>query len=178
MPVPEITLPHDDFIRELTQSQTALRGFCQASLGCVEDAKDALQRTNVVLLKKASTWDPSTPFLKWAITVARYEVLATIRDRQRERLVFDPDLIELMSEEAGPETEHFEARRDALQGCLAKLRKEHVDILSSHYSLGCSVREIATAKDMGLSAVKVLMLRLRQTLASCIELQMAREPGV
>jgi RNA polymerase sigma-70 factor (ECF subfamily) len=167
--------PEDAFIRELTLSQSVLRGFCQSSLGNDEDAKEALQRTNVVLWKKSASWDPATPFLRWAVTVAKFVVLGMVRDRQRERLLFEADVEELMLEEAVEEMEGFDPRKDALRTCLSKLKAAHQTILSEHYVAGRSVKEIASAYQMGVSAVKVLMLRLRHILGDCIEQQVAIE---
>ena len=42
----------DAFVTALTANQSALRGYCQVALGHVDEAKEALQRTNVVLWKK------------------------------------------------------------------------------------------------------------------------------
>jgi DNA-directed RNA polymerase specialized sigma24 family protein len=77
-PAPHI--PSEAFIRALTESQSALRGYCQASLGHGEEAKEALQRTSIVLWRKCNDWDCKTEFLRWAISVAKYEVLGVIRD--------------------------------------------------------------------------------------------------
>ncbi|MEY2599548.1 MAG: hypothetical protein RLZZ142_1807 [Verrucomicrobiota bacterium] len=171
MDTPPPASAQESFIRELTLNQSVLRGICQSALGNPEDAQEALQRTNVVLWKKSGDWDPGTPFVRWAVTVARYVVLGMIRDRQRERLVFESDVEEVMLEEAAEEVEGFEERREALRRCLARLREAHREILSAHYVRGCSVREVAEARNMGVSAVKVLMLRLRQTLGECIQRQ-------
>ncbi len=90
-----VPCPQNDlFIRELTNCQAVLCGYCRAALGGPsEDAKDAWQRTNVTLWRKAAEWRPETDFLPWALAVARFEVLATVRDRQRELLAFDSDVI-------------------------------------------------------------------------------------
>lgn len=171
--------PDSEFICALTKHQTALRGFCQAALGREDDAMEALQRTNLVLWKKAASWDPTTSFLRWATAVARFEVLALIRDRQRfsERMVFDSELVELMAEEGGDDVEAFESRQRALALCWAELLPKHREVLAAHYASGCSMREIAESRQMGVSAVKVMMLRLRQGLASCIGQKLASEVG-
>ncbi len=95
-------IPSEAFILALTASQTALRGYCQASLGHGEEAKEALQRTSIVLWKKCENWNPETDFLRWAISVAKFEVLGVIRDRKRDkkRIVFATDVVELMVDEA------------------------------------------------------------------------------
>ena len=70
------------FISALTSLQSRLRGYCQAALGHGEEAAEALQRTNITLWKKSEEWDPEQDFSRWAISIARFEVLSD-PDRQR-----------------------------------------------------------------------------------------------
>jgi RNA polymerase sigma-70 factor (ECF subfamily) len=175
MPSSEQTPPPDAFIRALSECQSALRGYCQAALGHGEAAKEAWQRTNVVLWRKAGDWNMETPFLRWALTVARFEVLATVRDLARERLVFDSDVVEALAETAAVEAVHHDERSEALAHCLEKLRPDHRVLLSKHYVLGHAQAEIAAAHGLTVGALKVTLLRLRRGLADCIERQMARE---
>ncbi len=168
--------PADEaFVRALTECQTALRGYCAAALGHGEEAKDAWQRTNLVLWRKASEWKRETKFLRWALAVARFEVLAVIRDRQRERLIFADDVAELMAEAAAAQAETHDSRRDALTRCIEKLQQRHREVLTAHYTLGQGLADIARTQGMGLSAVKVLLLRVRRALAGCIERQLITE---
>lgn len=98
MPTPPNNQPDESFIRALTEVQSALRGYCHASLGQSDEAKEAVQRTNITLWRKCGHWNPDTSFLPWAISVAKFEVLGVIRDRQRlqSRFVFDPDVVEIV----------------------------------------------------------------------------------
>lgn len=157
------------FVQALTAAQAALRAYCEASLGLSEEAKDAWQKTNVVLWQKRDEWDPNSRFLSWALSVARYEVLGVIRDRQRERLVFDDDVAQMMADASLPHAESYDFRRDALYQCLGRLPHGQRDLLTLHYVFGHKQAAIAEAHGMGLSAVKVLLLRIRRTLAKCIE---------
>ena len=75
--------PSESFIRALTEAQSALRGYCNASLGSGDEAKEAVQRANITLWRKCGDWDPATEFMPWAVTVAKFEVLGVLRDRQR-----------------------------------------------------------------------------------------------
>lgn len=163
-----------EFLQALTEAQPALRAFCEASLGHCEDAKDAWQQTNVVLWQKCAAWDPTTRFLSWALAVARYEVLAVIRDRQRDRLVFDDDIARQMADAAVVEVSSYDARREALGHCTAGLAPQHRDLLTAHYVLGRRQDEIAAASGMSVSALRVKLMRLRRSLAACIEERLAR----
>ena len=166
--------PSPAFLQALTEAQPALRAFCEASLGHCEDAKDAWQQANVVLWQKCAAWDPNTRFLSWALAVARYEVLAVIRDRQRERLVFDDDVARQMADAAVVELDRYDARREALGRCTAGLPAQHRDLLTAHYVLGRRQDEIAATTGMSLSALRVKLMRLRRALAACIEERLAR----
>ena len=160
--------PGDIFIQQLTEHQPALQGYVLASLRDPHESKDVLQRTNMVLWRKAHAWDPTTKFLPWAFAVARFEVLAFIRDRQRDRHVFDPDVVELMSETSEVVLEHQTERHDALQMCLGRLKDKDRKLLSAHYVAGETLREIAEAAGRKAGAVRIQVMRLRQALAECI----------
>jgi RNA polymerase sigma-70 factor (ECF subfamily) len=163
--------PSEAFIRALTESQSAIRGYCQASLGHGDEAKEALQRTSITLWRKCGDWDPDTDFMRWAISVAKFEVLGVVRDRNRQqaRFVFDPDVVELMSDEA---KHTVSPKAEALELCLAKLSESNREALAAHYVHGHSIQEISESCGKGASAVKVMLLRLRGKLRECIENRM------
>jgi RNA polymerase sigma-70 factor, ECF subfamily len=168
--------PSETFIRALTESQSVLRGYCQASLGHGEEAKEALQRTNIVLWRKCNDWDVETEFVRWAISVTKYEVLGVMRDRKRDqkRYVFDSAVVELLVDEASEKAEVTSDRAVALEACLELLSVQHRETLSAYYVHGRSIQDVATGLDKGISAIKVMMLRLRRKLGKCVEERLAR----
>ena len=172
-PAPHI--PSEAFVRALTESQTALRGYCQASLGHGEEAKEALQRTSIVLWKKCNHWNPDTEFLRWAISVAKFEVLGVIRDRQRDkkRIVFASDVVEVMVDEASEVVDVISDRATALEACLELLSDRNRETLSAYYVHGRSIQDVAATQGKGISALKVMLLRLRRKLGECVERRLA-----
>ena len=161
----------------MTNLQSRLRGYCQAALGHGEEAAEALQRTNITLWKKSSEWNPDQDFSRWAISVARYEVLGVVRDRQRtnRRYVFDSDVAEQMIDEASERAIPTPARQEALERCLSQVSQKNRELLSAYFVKGETLQEIATATGRGLSALKVAMMRLRGSLRRCIESQLGKE---
>jgi hypothetical protein len=91
-----------EFIGLLTEHQVDMQAFILSSLGDYSDTLDELQRTNIVLWKKASQFRAGAPFLPWALKVAKFEVLAFMRARRRDRQVFCPEVVEV-GEVFGPE---------------------------------------------------------------------------
>jgi len=99
-------------------------------------------------------------------------VLSHIRDQMRDRLIFDEDVVLAMADETETAAAKFEDRREALGTCLQKLKLDQRDLLQEHYIAGHSVRELSVAKGRSESAVKMILLRLRQQLSACINLQL------
>ena len=66
----------EEFILELTEVQQRLFGFLFKRLADREQAREVLQRTNLVLCRKADNYELGTNFKAWAMTVANYEVMA------------------------------------------------------------------------------------------------------
>lgn len=169
-------VPREAFVTALTKHQSALRGYCQAALGHGEAAKEALQRTNIVLWKKCSNWDPDTPFLPWATAVARFEVKGVFRDRKRERrrLLFDSDVAEQMMDNAVEAVLPMPERLEALEVCLEKVSPKNRNVLAAFYSEGKTIPEISDEEGRGQSAIKVMLMRVRRSLGQCIELHLAK----
>jgi RNA polymerase sigma-70 factor (ECF subfamily) len=159
------------FIAALTRHQPALAAFCHAQLVNPQDAQEALQTTCVKLWDKAAEWDPRTEFLPWAFAVARFTILSHIRDRMRDRLIFDEDVVAAMAEDTETVAAELEERRQALGNCLEKLPAEQREILQAHYLTGRTVREIAEATQRSESGIKMILLRLREQLSDCIQRQ-------
>ena len=170
--------PRDEtrFIEALTRHQPALEAFCHAQLANREDAREAMQATCVKLWEKSTDWNPNTEFLPWAFTVARFTILSHYRDQQRDRLVFDEDVVQAMADEIDEAAAAFENRREALSECIKKLGHRQRRLLHDHYTASQSLREIAQATGKSLSAVKMTLLRVRQQLSACIERKIRTNP--
>lgn len=164
------------FIAALTRHQPALEAFCHAQLALRQDAQEALQATCVKLWEKSADWNPETEFLPWAFAVARFTILSQVRDKMRDRLVFDEDVMLAMATETETAASQFEDRREALGNCLRKLKPDQRDLLQGHYLAGRTVRELSSTTGLSESAVKMILLRLREQLGDCIERQLRLSP--
>ena len=83
-----------------------------------------------------------------------------------------------MIDEADEATTSGDHRNKALETCLGNLSTMNRELLSAYYAQGSSLQEIASSSNRGLSAIKVMLLRLRRRLGECIEGQLAKgEPA-
>ena len=167
--------PTEAFVRSLTDAQQRLFGYIVSLLGDRDRAADVLQECNLVLWRKAAEFREGADFIPWAFAIARYQVLAHLRDRKRDRLeLMDPELADLLSDEAEAQAEHFDDLQKALQTCVAKLPDHSRDLLERRYFERLSIRALADETERGTSAIKVALLRIRRGLRSCIETEMRR----
>jgi RNA polymerase sigma-70 factor (ECF subfamily) len=162
-----------EFVALLTEAQSALYGCIHAMMAGSADATDVLQETNRVLWEKRAEYDPSRPFLPWAYAVARFEVLAQRKRRQRDRLVFDGELLDRIAGEYAEQCHDGDLK--ALEKCLQKLPPEQRDMLRARYAGDESVNAIAARLGKAGNAVSALLYRLRGILADCITRELAHE---
>jgi len=71
--------------------QPALTAFLIASTPQFSDAEDLLQEVAVEVARRFDDYDPSRPFLPWAIWVAKIQIANFYRARQRRPVKFVGD---------------------------------------------------------------------------------------
>ena len=90
------------YVQQLTDGQNRLYAYILMLLPNHDDAADVLQETNLVLWRKSGEFVEGTEFGAWACRIAYYQVFARLRDAKRDRLVFDPQLLDQLGAEAEP----------------------------------------------------------------------------
>ena len=165
----------ENFVRQLTEHQNRIYGYVYSLLGDHSRASDVVQEVNLVLWRKISEYDSDRPFLPWAFAIARFQVMAHIRDRQRDRLLLDEELAKQLCDETENQSEHFESIQIALRSCMNQLTANDKALVHHRYYRGMSVAEVASATEKSVSAVKVALMRARQSLAACVQSKVAGE---
>ncbi len=161
--------PPPEYLDQLVACQSQLYGYIMASVCNAADTADILQLTNITLWENFETYDPEKPFMGWAITTARFQIMSFLRDRKREPLVFDTDVIAGMQLLAESEIHEISPRLDALRTCLAKLKPEHRNVLAQRYAKRIPLTQIAENNNRSVDGVKGLLKRLRKSLGKCID---------
>jgi RNA polymerase sigma-70 factor (ECF subfamily) len=105
---------------------------------------------------------------------AQFQAMAWLKSRQRNRFVFDHDLVQLLASEAAAEP-LFDPRRIALASCLEKLRQPQRDLVLKRYEPNGSVNAMAAAVGITPKAVSDRLRRIRQGLLECVNAAIARE---
>ena len=159
----------EEFILELTQAQQRLFGFLFKRLADREQAREVLQRTNLVLCRKAENYELGTYINAWSMTVANYEVLAYRKTQVRERLVFTDEVDAMI----GPEED--EKSLDQSNHCLQGMSSKNRALLDWRYQGERTLDKIAEEIGSTIGAVKVKLHRLRRQLLGCIQNRMQED---
>ncbi|MDF1747096.1 MAG: sigma-70 family RNA polymerase sigma factor [Gimesia sp.] len=165
----------EEHVRLIAQAQRRVYAFIFSLVGHSTDADDILQETNVVLWRKRETYERGTNYFAWAFAIARLQVLAH-RSRQACRgMTFDDDLLEEIAKAASTESEQYDRRNIALQGCLQKLTSIQRDLITRRYQPDGAVNSLATDIGKTSKAVSESLRRVREKLRLCIERTLAAE---
>ena len=119
------------FVNELTKAQSKMWAYVAKLLGNSPSTDDVLQECNKLLWVKREDWDPQTIFLKWAYRVCYFQSMAYC-DKSREKLIFSPELIEMMGHEKPDSFTHSE-REIAMENCLQQLKENNRSLLLERY---------------------------------------------
>ena len=131
--------------------------------GRVSDPMSAEDTTSRVFLKALEglpNYQPHAPFAAWLFTIARNEIIAHYRQRQKE-LPFDERLDS--RPDAGVELQNRVVRDEQLRRLgelIQALGEEKEEILRLRFAAGLTYREIASVLGKSEAAVKMAVHRL------------------
>jgi RNA polymerase sigma-70 factor (ECF subfamily) len=155
--------------RDWTWVQPVVAAFIRGLVPRHHDAEDVLQSTAVALVHRYADYDPSRPFVAFAIGVARFEVLRFRRKTGRQRATFDTDAVEAVAaafEEVAPVVGEVQS---ALWQCVERLQGRVREVFALHYVEGLEPGEIAVRVGRPASAVSVALHRGRTAVRDCLE---------
>ncbi|MEK6235723.1 MAG: sigma-70 family RNA polymerase sigma factor [Planctomycetales bacterium] len=157
------------FVREFVANRHRIYGYIMRILPHPADAEDVFQRTSLILWRKMSEFDPDGDFFFWACGVAFYETRNFIRVQSRDRLYFDPELIQLIADESREQDAAVDARRLALNGCIDQLPDQEREIVKQCYVGDSTIGEVAEVLGRTSNALYKQLARIRRKLSDCIE---------
>ncbi|MFK7909714.1 MAG: sigma-70 family RNA polymerase sigma factor [Akkermansiaceae bacterium] len=166
-------MSNSNYARLITENQQKIYGYIYSLMGSNASSWDVLQESNIVLWQKESEFQMGTNFQAWAFSIARFQVLAFLRDRQREPLdILTPELVEAFADDAVVESEKHTTRLQALKHCRAQLQEKHSHLLQLYYENEMSIQSISERIGQSANAIKQSLLRIRRKLQNCIDLKL------
>jgi RNA polymerase sigma-70 factor (ECF subfamily) len=159
----------EEFAARWVAAQPAISAFVRSLVPDLTSAEEVLQRVAVALVRKYDRYDPSRPFVAWAIGVTKFEVLYYRRQQATDKHIFDDELVEKVAESYQLLVEKLNPMRDALSKCLDELNGRSRRVLQLRYAEGLTTPRIAAEMNVTVGAVRMLLWRVRGALRRCME---------
>ncbi len=154
-------------------AQPSVLSFICAAIPRFHDAEDVLQEVAVDIADNFDRYDPSRPFVAWAIGIARRKIAQHFRSHQRDSLLIHSEMLESVAEAHVQRHDQLDERREALGQCLEELDSKAQDVIRMRYSENLHSPEIAQQLDSTSGSVRVMLTRIRTKLNDCIESKIA-----
>ncbi len=149
--------------------QTSIRAYLLAAVHNYHDAEDLLSQVAVAVARDYEKYDPQTPFIRWAIAIARNRVLNYRRSKAMSKLVFSQDTLDVLAGAMPEEPPAEAATKAALDDCIAKLQDRSQQAITLRYEQDLKPREMAPRLGMSVTAVTSLMHRVHKALEKCVK---------
>lgn len=169
-PNPQSDPDTEEFVRELTNHQTAMLAYIRSRVPGSSGARDLLQDVNITLWQRRDSFELGTNFKAWAFQTIRYHMFNQRRKLASQGwLVFDDDLLERMATGTEMDSDGLEERHIALRKCLSRLRPKDRELLFHRYATDAPLQEFADRTKRSAGTLKAILYNLRAALRQCIE---------
>jgi RNA polymerase sigma-70 factor (ECF subfamily) len=152
-----------------TIAQPKVANLITAAVPDFQQAEDILQNVALTCLRKFDDYDPSRPFVGWAMGIARREILASQRKHARSFLCFRSDLLEQLAEVCEEMVPELDLRTRALRECMETLDGRASKAVQLRYEQALRVQEVASKLEIKPLNARVMLSRIRASLRSCVE---------
>ncbi|MDA9924330.1 sigma-70 family RNA polymerase sigma factor [Verrucomicrobiales bacterium] len=157
------------------EGEPAVRAFVYASVSSFTDAEDVLQKVALTVARRFDEYDPERSFEAWALWLAKSRVIDHYRVSGREKLVFSEQLMDQFADSLIARHSEQSARAVALETCVEKLPDKSRQLLELRYEDGASAEAMAEALRSTAGSVRVMLHRVRNLLAECIQTELRKE---
>jgi len=163
------------FARLVRRHQATVRNWVARSLRDSTSCDDIAQEVFLVAYQQLPALRDATAFEGWLLGIARNQVKmylrSEIRRQERMRRMLDAALSRWQYEQLEHVDHDAQQERDALaalRSCLDALPAESRDVVDRFYFEQQSAQAIAATTQKSAGAVRMMLLRIRQALASCV----------
>jgi len=156
------------------EAEPSVQAYVFAAVSSVYDAEDVVQQVALTVARRFDEYDGARPFVAWVLWLSKSRIADHYRKQGRERLVFSDALMHQIAEALIQRQPDRAERNDALEKCLDKLPEKSRQMLALRYEEDAPMERVAEAIESSASAVRVMLFRIRNLLADCVQRELQR----
>src|ERR1043165_702955 len=138
--------------------------------------EDLVQEVALAGFQQLARYDGSRSFTAWVLGIAQHKAVDWLRRNGPRRLVIRDEQALATLMQVGAELERELSDRElALHGCLEVLQGRAREVVRHHYIDERPVNDIATAMNLSVANIKVMLYRVREALRACVEKRLSAE---
>ncbi len=166
---PDGQLGQEEVTRLILQQRIELTAFISSILRDSHAAEDVFQDVCIKALKHEEPFKDEAHVRRWARRVARNRAIDLIRRKDKQAILLDEDILELIEQE-WPEEEQADSEDKvaALKACLDKLTPYSKEIINLRYIEGLGGIEVAEVLNRKVDTIYKALARLHVGLRECI----------
>ena len=168
-----------EFVNLLVSHQSVIRAFVISQLPGLPETDDVIQQTNEVLWTKRHVFTLGTNFKAWALTTARFQVMAQQqRLKASRRAPLDEDVMLLLSDEVEDlDAAVLNQQLNDLNDCISQLQVRDQELVLHRYWKKSGLDDFASVSGRSVGALKVALYRIRDSLRECMERKIKAREG-
>ncbi len=155
------------------EHQGQLELYITAAIPDFHAVQDIIQKVAMIAFQKKEQYDSRrTTFGDWIRRIARYQILHYIRDKTRNRHVFDSTTLAKLSVVLESKGTEIDERVSMLELCLSQLQERARQLLKMRYGESLPPTQISELMHTSANTVNVKLSRIRRTLYECVSKRM------
>lgn len=160
-----------EFVKLLVAHQSLIQAFVVSLLPGFSETDDVVQNTNEVLWAKRESFELGTNFKAWALTTARFQVMAIQQKLRRDRHTYlDEGACEAIFEEAqSKDAGEMKQKLIYLDECIGLLQMRDQELVLHRYWKKTGLEKYAKASGRTVEALRSSLYRIRSSLRKCIK---------
>ncbi len=170
-----MTTTRQQVMQLVLHHRTRIWAYCMARCRSPQRAEDLFQQTCLVICEKWPQFRPGSNFLAWAMTIARYEHLASTDPKRHREYENEAAILAAAWADQPDESAQDAARRDALRYCLQRLGSRARRAFQLRYAEEQSNARLAEQLSISQQALYALLSRARRLLRECIDRRLQHE---
>ncbi len=162
------------FLSYYVEGQKRIYGYILSVVSNWSDADDIMQETCSLMWQKYDEFQPGTSFHAWGIQVAKYKI-CEFRRKERKQMDLSERVVEGLMDRAETYYEDIDARFEALERCIRKLRANDNGLIQMRYAENLTIKDMALRLGRSIHGLYKVMARIHADLVICMRRSLSVE---